>query len=138
MPAFSASAPGKIILFGEHAVVYGRPAIAVPVSQVRARVSVSADPLDSPGLVHIQAPTIGLETTFNQLPHDHPLAFAIQLTLNELGVNLAPACTVHVSSTIPLAGGLGSGAAVSVALIRAFSAFLGHPLASKRDSLWHR
>jgi mevalonate kinase len=49
-----ASAPAKIILFGEHAVVYGKPAIAVPVSSLRATAIVNAN--DPPGQgLHIVA-----------------------------------------------------------------------------------
>jgi mevalonate kinase len=35
-----ASAPGKIILFGEHAVVYSRPAIAAPIHSLRAHAQI--------------------------------------------------------------------------------------------------
>jgi mevalonate kinase len=45
-----------------------------------------------------------------------------------------PACRVRITSTIPVAAGLGSGAAVSVALGRALSSFLGHPLSNDQIS----
>jgi len=134
MPSITAAAPGKIILFGEHAVVYGHPAIAVPVTQVRARATVSANPRAPSGLITIQAPAINLSASLNNLPADHPLAVVIQQVVTALGIRNLPACTIRITSTIPVAAGLGSGAAVSVALIRALSAFLGHPLSDEKVS----
>ena len=134
MPAFSATAPGKIILFGEHAVVYGRPAIAVPVTQVKARAIVTANPRGQPGQVDIHAPDVGLNAGLADLPKDHPLATAVYLAAERLQVRRIPACSLKVTSTIPLAAGLGSGAAVTVAILRAFSAFLGNPLPDEQVS----
>ena len=128
MPAFTAAAPGKIILFGEHSVVYGRPAIAVPVEQVRARANIIPNPRASSGDVLIQAPDIGLEANISDLPDEHPLAKAVWNVIHELGVFRLPACTIRITSTIPVASGMGSGAAVSVAVIRALAAFLGASL----------
>jgi mevalonate kinase len=128
MPAIVASAPGKAILFGEHAVVYGRPAIAVPVTQVQVKASVLADPLGPPGRVHIQAVDIQLDGILADLPADHPIALAVQGVKQALKADHLPALHLRISSTIPVAAGLGSGAAVSVAIVRALSAFLGHPL----------
>jgi mevalonate kinase len=128
MPAISASAPGKIILFGEHAVVYNRPAIAVPVTQVQARVVALANPRAPAGEVRIEAPDIQLMSTLAHLQPDHPLTVTVQSVLSRLGLRSCPALTLRISSTIPVAAGLGSGAAVAVALIRALSSFLGCPL----------
>jgi mevalonate kinase len=134
MPAISVTAPGKTILFGEHAVVYGRPAIAAPVLQVHARVVVTANPRAARGEVLVQAPDIGLEATLDELAEDNPLAQAIWGTLATLGVKRLPACTVRVNSTIPVAAGLGSGAAVSVAIIRAVANFAGSALPDEQVS----
>jgi len=134
MPAYSASAPGKVILFGEHAVVYGRPAIAVPVSQVRAKAIVIAEPRSPRGLVRIIAPDVGLETSLANLPEDHPLAVVIQKAIAVMHISHIPACSIQITSTIPIAGGLGSGAAVSVATLRALSALLGRPLSNEQIS----
>jgi mevalonate kinase len=134
MPAFSATAPGKVILFGEHAVVYGQPAIAVPVVQVQSTAIVIAEPQSPRGQVRIIAPDVELETTLDSLPADHPLAVVISKAAAALNVMNIPACSIHISSTIPIAGGMGSGAAVSVAILRALSASWGHLLSDNQIS----
>jgi mevalonate kinase len=120
-----ASAPGKIILFGEHAVVYGRPALAVPVTQVHADVDVSDAP--RPG-IWIEAPDVNLQAELNTLPSDHPIASVIHNFLFLLRVSRFPNLAIRIISTIPVASGLGSGAAVTVALTRALAAHLKYAM----------
>jgi mevalonate kinase len=128
MPAIYAYAPGKVILTGEHAVVYGQPAIAAPVQEVRARAGIEANPTDPVGKIYIHAPDIGLDTCLDDLPDDHPIATVFHEVQKEMGLDHLPAFKLTVTSTIPIAAGLGSGAAISVAVSRALSAFLGSPL----------
>jgi mevalonate kinase len=130
MRPVTASAPGKIILFGEHAVVYARPAIAVPVSQVRAEVTI--EPLDDER-VEIDAADVARRYELRDALPDDPLAAIVRLTCARLGVtprNFA----VRIHSTIPVARGLGSGAAVSVAVARALAQFFARDLSREEVS----
>jgi mevalonate kinase len=134
MSKISTSAPGKAILFGEHAVVYGYPAISVPVLQVSATVQISSVDNKPEGWVWLSALDIGLNCPSTELPLDHPLILPIKLVADELGIKNLPAMRIDIHSTIPVAAGLGSGAAVSVALIRAIAEFLGQPLSDDHVS----
>ena len=124
----TSSAPGKIILFGEHAVVYGRPALAAPVTQVHADVDVSDS--SRPG-IWIDAPDVRLHAELNTLPSDYPIASVINNLFFLWRVSPFPNLEIKITSTIPVASGLGSGAAVTVALTRALASYLHHSMSDE-------
>lgn len=134
MPVIYKKAPGKIILFGEHAVVYGKPAIAIPVKNVSATARIMPEISLKQGNIQIQARDIDLDAAYSELNDDHPLAAAIRLTLQKISPVHIPSFTIQISSTVPISAGLGSGAAVSVALIRVLSTYLGSPLPTEEVS----
>jgi hydroxymethylglutaryl-CoA reductase len=99
-PGPDGHAAGKVILLGEHGVVYGRHALALPI---RSAVSVTLT----------EAP---------ELSHDLPAAFVLKL-FEELGVTETN-WRIEIASRLPLGKGLGSSAAIAVALARAVDAKL--------------
>ncbi len=123
----SASACGKTILLGEHAVVYGRPALAVPVSDVRARCEVS-DAAPGSG---VRLVAQDLDAAFRLDGDDGgDTARALRLTVRNTCARLGAVAgqldlTIQVSSQIPIARGLGSGTALTTAIVRALTAHLG-------------
>jgi len=122
---YTASAPGKIILMGEHAVVYGRPAMAAPIFQVQATATLTVE--DGAAELWIDAADLNQRFALSTAPPADPLALALRLTLASLQ-RLAPGGELRVRSTIPVAGGMGSGAAVSTAIVRVVAAWAGQTL----------
>ncbi|HRQ38681.1 MAG TPA: mevalonate kinase [Chloroflexota bacterium] len=116
------TAPGKIILFGEHAVVYGRPAIAIPLSQLRATAVVT--PSTQPG-IRLIAPDLGQNMLLSDAAPDDPIAAVIRQVQTAVSLPTLSNMIITVSSQIPIASGLGSGAAITAAVVRALVEFLG-------------
>jgi mevalonate kinase len=127
-----AYAPGKVILFGEHAVVYGRPAIAVPVMEVQACASV--EPGSAGQGVVLVASDLDRRLLVHQAAEDDALASIVRLTLQQIGLNDQQDLTITVTSTVPIARGMGSGAAVSTAIVRTLAQYFGHWFSSRAVS----
>ncbi len=126
------SACAKIILCGEHAVVYGRPAIAFPLSHLRARARI--EPSDRS--FRVIAPDIDrIYTAEGDTGHSlirlaaAALDVARAATRQQAGLPLAALrAELTLTSDIPSAAHLGSSAAVSVAVARAVAACAGYEL----------
>lgn len=108
----TAFAPGKVILLGEHAVVYGHPALAAPLSR---GVIARATPAKRVGLA--LPPTV---TGKGRKLLQSAFARAAE-------ASGSPPVRVTLESDLPVSVGLGSSAAVAVATARALLTAAGRP-----------
>lgn len=129
------SAPGKTILFGEHAAVYGHPALVAALDHrmtVTARVSASS----SRGTLRLEIPALGVARTVastravDNLTEPGDLAI-LAVTIGTADLAPPPAgLYLRIESTIPSGAGFGSSAALAVAVIAACRRACGDDIAA--------
>jgi len=133
MAAISTSAPAKTILFGEHAVVYGAPAIAVPLKALRVKAIIQPLLASSKSLVFIKGKNTIEQFHIDDLPADNLIKGTFAVFEKETRIRISP-FKLTITSKIPIAAGLGSSAAVAVAIIRALGEFSGIKLSKETVS----
>ena len=133
----TSSAPGKVYLFGEHAVVYGEPAVPCAIAR-RAHVTVAER--ESGIAIHADDLTLdGFTVEYDAAEGSRP-DVAVSDSLVEAGIGYINEAIeqatdaagvgdvgfdITIESSIPLGAGLGSSAAVAVATIDAATRELG-------------
>jgi len=119
-----ATAAGKVILFGEHAVVYGRHALALPITDA---VSAIAEPCDD---ARITIPDWRVSLALGDA-NGGPVVELVRCAARLLGV-AHDACSLRVRARVPAAMGLGASAALAVAVTRALARAHGVPVDDER------
>ncbi len=118
-----ASSTGKVILSGEHAIIYDQPALVFPIP---LRVYVTVEACDPSEAVEIQSDIY--TGKLDQVPKAlKGLVILLETLVTRLGQEVM-GFRIKVKSDIPMARGLGSSAAVAIALTRALFGFFDKTL----------
>jgi hydroxymethylglutaryl-CoA reductase len=105
---------GKVVLLGEHSVVYGRHAIAAPVP-----MTIKAVIEDCAEGIHLMIPRWGVEYQLATNPKDRrSFEEPAGVMLDELGLS-DRGMRIEVFPEVPRSMGLGGSAAMAVAIVRA-------------------
>ncbi len=120
----SVSAPGKTILFGDHAAVYGHPALVAALDR-RMTVTARATASSERATLHLELPSLHIERTVawtqavDSVTEPGDLAI-LAVTIGTAGLVRPPAgFHVRIESAIPVGCGFGSSAALAVAVVAA-------------------
>ena len=119
----------KLIFIGEHSVVYGQPAIALPLASIKTTVTLSRQ--SGPATIESRYFTGRLSELPAPMAGIGQLIHRLQIHFHDDG-NWA----MLITSQIPAERGMGSSAAAAIAIIRAFFDLYDAPLSRPELLKW--